>query len=55
MADNTYKLSDLGEIKDPFLRMKFKHQLSQTLNYVAPEIIEEFGKNNFKDNIQPNF
>ena len=50
MSDGSYKIGDMGEIKDIIKRMEFRHVLDSTLNYLAPELFEMFGKSNFKKN-----
>ena len=51
MSDGTYKIGDLGEIKDIVKRIEYNHNLSSSLNYLAPELFEMFGKSNYNKKI----
>ena len=47
MEDGSYKISDLGEVKNILKRIEYKHAVESSLNYLAPELFEMFGKRSF--------
>ena len=50
--DGTYKLGDLGEVKNIIHRAALQHTLTTSLDYAAPEIIEMF---NLTNHLSSNF